>query len=184
MKKIIWLILVVLLLTGCQTPAAETTSAPETTAAPLEVTRPEEMTFPTIPAVGGIPGTPEGDEIAFENPGKVRLTYTGNRSYALLVSRVEDLPDEEALKIYDEAFFQEHDLLILVETVNSGSVQLEIGGIYRDGDTATVQLTRTLPGDFGTADMATWLLWAEVEKGLDCTWTIGNASQLPQGEKY
>ena len=33
-------------------------------------------------------------------------------------------------------------------------------------------------------DLATWMLWAEVEAGLELNWVLANASQLPQGEKY
>ena len=31
--------------------------------------------------------------------------------------------------------------------------------------------------------MATWLLWAEVEKGLEGTWEIVNPALTPEGEK-
>jgi hypothetical protein len=191
MKKIIALLLAALLLCGCenkipaQTVAApETAAAPETTEVSTEVTLPEEMTFPTLAAPENFIGTPEGDPISFENPGKLRVTYTGPRSYVRYVTCVEDLPQEEALKGYDEAFFEEHALLIVMETVSSGSVQLEIGGIYRDGDTATVKLNRAMSGDFGTADMATWLLWAEVSRKLDCNWILDSGVREPQGEKY
>ena len=70
-----------------------------------------------------------------------------------------------------------------METVSSGSVQLEIGGIYRDGDTATVKLNRAMSGDFGTADMATWLLWVEVDAGLELTWKLENPAMKPDTDK-
>jgi hypothetical protein len=41
-----------------------------------------------------------------------------------------------------------------------------------------------MDGDEGTADMATWLLWAELEKGLDYTWRIHDRTQPTVGEKY
>jgi hypothetical protein len=41
-----------------------------------------------------------------------------------------------------------------------------------------------MEGDVATTDMATWMLWAEVDKGLDCEWTLANATELPAGELY
>lgn len=185
MKKTIAILLaVLLLLTGCQGAVNETTSAPEVTDAAVEMTLPEEMTFPTIPAFGGIFGVLEGDEIPFANPGKTRIAYTGPRSFVMYVTSVEKLPDQEALKDYDEAFFAEHALLVVVETVTSGSVQLELGSIYREGDIAMVKLNRTMPGEVGTSDMATWLLWAEVSRDLDCSWFLDSGAKEPQSSKY
>lgn len=181
MKKMFCILLAaLLLLSGCQTSVQETTAAPETTepaTLPLTSLPPEadpEVAV-TLPKAGGV---------AFTNPGKARIAYTGNRSYVKYVTSVEDLPQEEALAGFDAAFFEEKALLIVVETASSGSVQMEIESILVFEDTATVSLKRSMTGDFGTADMATWLLWVEVEQGLDYTWILENASQLPQGEKY
>ena len=176
MKKILCLLLAVLLLAGCQSPAAETTQAPTLP----QVT--ESIPAETDPDAAA--KLPQAGELGFANPGKARIAYTGNRSYVQYVTSVEDLPDEKALSGYDAAFFESGALLIVVETVNSGSVQLEIESIKLSGNTAEVCVKRTMDGDIGTADMATWMLWAEVEKGLEYTWTLENASQPPQGEKY
>ena len=35
-------------------------------------------------------------------------------------------------------------------------------------------LAKEMSGTVGTADMATWLLWAEVEQGLTENWTVTN----------
>ena len=48
----------------------------------------------------------------------------------------------------------------------------------------TVTLKRTLAGEVGTADMATWMLWAEVEKGLDYSWNLKDAGQSLPNVKY
>lgn len=178
MKKILCLLLAVLLLAGCQSPAVETTAAP--TVAPTQAEVPESIPQETVS------DNVKTGQLAFANPGKTRITYTptGAQSFVRYVTSVEELPDVEALAGYDAAFFEEKALLILVETVASGSVKLEIEGIRVDGDSAIVSLKRTMEGDFGTADMATWMLWAEVEKDLDYTWTMENASPPPQGEKY
>lgn len=194
MKKMICAVLALLLiLTGCQAAGGETTlpetQVPdaETTQAPEE-TEPMETVAATLPETGLITGPVmggmEGEELPFENAGKIRLNYEGNRSYVRYVTKVEDLPGEGSWTGYDEAFFETKALLIVVETLNSGSVQVDMESILVNGNTAGISIKRTMSGDVGTADMATWMLWAEVEKGLEYEWTLVNASQLPEGEKY
>ena len=185
MKKMICALLVLMLvLTGCQAPAGETAPASETAPAPET----QETTFPTLPESGfhsdPVLGALEGEELPFENAGKVRLTYEGNRSYVLYVTSVDQLPKEGSWTGYDESYFETKALLIVVETLNSGSVQVDLEAIRVNGDTAGVHISRTMAGEVGTTDMATWMLWAEVEAGLDLNWVLANASQLPQGEKY
>lgn len=196
MKKLICAILTLMLvLTGCQGAADETTAPSgeihpqETTQAPDEHSdQPLETTVPTLPEggfnSGPVMGGQEGETLPFENAGKVRLTYTGNRSYVRYVTRVEDLPPEGSWTGYDEAYFETGALLIVVETLNSGSVQVDLESILLDGNTASVNIKRTMTGEVGTSDMATWMFWAEVEKGLEYEWTLANATQLPEGEKY
>lgn len=188
MKKMICIILVLMLvLTGCQGATGETTP-PTETMAPTEAAQPQEMTMPTLPESGfqsgPVMGELEGEALAFGNAGKVRLNYDGNRSYVLYVTSVEQLPREGSWNGYDAAYFETKALLIVVETLNSGSVQVDLEAIRVEGDTASVHVKRTMSGEVGTTDMATWMLWAEVEAGLDLNWVLANASQLPQGEKY
>ncbi len=189
MKKMICAILALMLvLTGCQATGGETTAPVETTLALTEGTQPQETTFPTLPeigiATGPVLGGLEGDQLAFENAGKARLQYQGNRSYVRYVTSVEDLPPECSWEGYDEAYFQTKALLIVVETLNSGSVQVELEAIRVEGDTASVHIKRTVAGEVGTTDMATWMFWAEVDKDLNYKWSLANASQLPAGELY
>lgn len=182
MKKILCILLCALLLTGCRSSGGEETSGTIETEMPTIVLVPDaEFTFPEAPAIPTMPAA-AGETLAFENPGKVRLSYTGNRSYVKYITSVEELPDEEALQGYDEAFFETKALILVVETVSSGSVRLEIESIVTDGDTATVTLSRAMPGDVGTADMATWLLWAEVSRELDYNWILEGSAQRPAGE--
>lgn len=182
MKKMFCMLLAAfLLLTGCQAPANEIT-APDETTAPAQTQAPTTVPAETEPFATIL--LPQEGELAFANPGKARITYTGIRSYVKYVTNPEELSDEEGLTGYDAAFFENNALLIVVETVSSGSVQLELESIEVSGDTASVSVKRSMSGDVGTADMATWMLWAEVEKGLDYEWTLKNASQLPMGEKY
>lgn len=175
-----WSCVLCLLLSGCQSAhsaptgtAAPAASGAETTVLPStgEITVPTTLQIEPAPLPTEIPGTPL---TGVETAGKVRLPYTGNRASVQYVTAPDQLPEQEGLEAYDEAYFADHALLLIIETVGSGSVQVELDAIYVDGDTATVVLSHELPGDAGTADMATWLLWVEVDAGLSYQWTLDN----------
>lgn len=198
MKKMFCILLALtMLLAGCRSagggttvPSTEPSPKPSTDTTPASTggTEPRETTFPSLPestfGIDPILGELEGELLPFENAGKVRLNYEGNRSYVRYVTSVEDLPPEGSWTGYDEEYFETKALLIVVETLNSGTIQVELESIIVDGDTAYVNVSRTMDGDVGTSDMATWMLWAEVEKGLEYDWTLLNASRLPAGELY
>ena len=198
MKKMICAILALMLvLTGCQTAAGETTPPTQTTPAAAEVTQPQETTVPTQPQETTVPKLPEfgfatdpvigpqtGEPLPFAYAGKTRLQYNGDRNFVLYVTSVEQLPKEGDWKGYDEKYFETKALLIVVDTLGSGSVQVELESVTVDEGIATVTLKRTLAGEAGTADMATWMLWAEVEKGLDYTWVLKDADQSLPNVKY
>lgn len=173
MQKILCLLLGLCLLTGCQSRELVDETVAETKPS-AEVSLPEEADGSKLP----------GERLAFSNPGKARVPYTGIRSYAEYVTSPDQLPQEEVFKSYDQAYFENHALVLVMETVSSGSVQLELDGLYLQEGTVTVTLKRAMPGQVGTADMATWLLWAEVEKGLDYSWTLETGNTIPRGEKY
>ena len=184
MKRIICIILVVLLLPGCRMVGNETVSATEPAAIPRESAQLPETAVPGNPERDSSSGAvPEG-KLPFANAGKARIPYTGNASWVRYITAVEELPREGTWDGYDAAYFETGALLVVVETVGSGSVRLELDSILIEGDTAFITINRTMSGDVGTADMATWLLWAEVEKGLNCTWTLENVPQTPVNDKY
>ena len=193
MKQFFCMFLAMLLLTGCGTGAVAQTSEPaesmqagtepsepaasetqEQTLAWTEMTVPETIPFPTVSI-----GTDRGDPVDFANAGCQRVDYQGNRSFVRYVTGMEELPEEEVLQKYDAAFFETRALVIVYETVTSGSVKLELEKITVNADTASVFIRRTMAGEIGTSDMATWLLWAEVEKDLAYSWEIANSSGLP-----
>ena len=193
MKKFICLLLIAMvLLTACAPAGGEI--LPGETTLPQGVTQPGQPTEPsqTVPdmketqsSLKPLPGGEDGLALTFANPGKVRITYQGNPGYVRYITSPEELPEEAALAGYDEAFFEQHALLVVVETVTSGSIRLELGSIILLGDTARVSLNREMSGEVGTADMATWMLWAEVEKGLDYSWELeGEDERFPGSSKY
>ena len=176
MKKMICAILALLLvLTGCQASGGKEHHTGEPGKETQAIT---DSTVPEGSTGGSAVGKLEGNQLPFENAGKVRLSYTGSRSYVLYVTSVEDLPQEGTWDGYDEAYFETKALVIVVETLGSGSVQVDMESIVLNEGTATVSIRRTMEGDAGTSDMATWMLWAEVEQGLDYDWVLANANQL------
>ena len=103
--------------------------------------------------------------------GAQRIEYRQNASSVRYITRVADLPAYEALDGYrSEEYFETKALLVVVDTVTSGSVKVSIDSVGN----GTVTLAKEMSGDVGTADMATWLLWAEVDQGLTENWTVTN----------
>lgn len=173
-----------LMLAGCihegsgqsSDPAVQTTGkAPDVT----QVTGPDV----TVPKAT-LGGEPEGTEISFQNVGKVRVAYTINRSSAQYVTSAAGVPQCEELAKYDEAYFEDHALLIVYETVGSGSVEVGISAIHAAGVAASVTLSHEMKGQVGTTDMATWLIWAEVDKDLDYRWEVANPVYKSEESKY
>ena len=147
----------------------QTPSTTEQTPPAIEQT--PATTWQTPPEVSG-----EGT-IAFQNLGRLRLSYTGRRSSIRYVNSVKNLPTELQGGGYDDAFFEEYALVCVVDTANSGSIQISFESMTLEEQTVTVTLSKEMPGDVGTADMATWLLWAQVPKGLeDCQWVLANGA--------
>lgn len=184
MKKyrLLCLLLCVLWLMGCAASGEGTgsTAGTESTQTGATVTPPESGSASEPEEAATLPKLeqPDGAVIA-ANPGKLRISYIGDRSSVWYISSVRELPQELADKGYDDAFFAEHALVAIIETTNSGSIQVGVKSIIKEDGVVTVMLSReALDNADVTMDMATWLLWAEVPAGLDaCTWVVGNASR-------
>ena len=112
--------------------------------------------------------------VKFGNVQAKRIPYAGNRSGVTYVTDPAQLPQDEAFAGYDAEFFRSHALILVTDTVGSGSVRVSIRDITIRGNTASVTLSRTMAGNMGTADMATWRIWAEVEPGLQYSWSVAN----------
>lgn len=172
------LLILCLALSACRSSTASIPSAPEADSTSAPAT--EFPLRPTVPKqelqLDPAPGQPP------ENTGATRVQYTGNRASIQYITAASQLPDQEALAKYDDAYFQEHALILILETVNSGSATVGIAAIDIDGSNATVTLSHEADFEVGTTVMTTWLLWAEVDAGLDCSWTVANHALKPDGE--
>lgn len=182
------LLLLLSLLAGCRTSAGEN-DTPETEATkPVEqntvtVTEiPPEDVEVTVPKEGLTIGAGESD-LAIGNVGRIRVDYTGNISSVRYITSADQLPEYPELQGYDEAYFRENALLLVLETVTNGGVEVGIQGIRVDEDRALVQLSHEAQGDLGTAVMTTWLVWAEVAPELNYTWTVSNPAVESQTER-
>ena len=166
MRKLICVLLALaVVLCGCaQSGLPEETKGSEAVTLPFEETDPPEVTIHQ--------GEKETEAaVPTGSTGAQRIEYKHDISSVRYITRVEELPDDEALDGYrNDEYFEKKALLVVLDTVTSGSVKVSIGAIGE----GTVTLNREMPGDVGTTDMATWLLWAEVEQGLDGSWTITN----------
>lgn len=179
MKKLICLLMAfVLVFSGCASsaPVAEPTEPATEPQETLEATEtdPPEVTLHI---------EEKETEAVMETSatGAQRIEYKQNASSVRYITRVADLPAYEALDGYrSEEYFETRALLVVIDTVTSGSVKVAIDSVGN----GTVTLSKEMSGDAGTADMATWLLWAEVDQGLTENWTISNPGVQNNLSKY
>lgn len=189
MKRFLIAVMAVLLfaglLPGCVANGGEEASGTDAeTTQKVDVTQlPSGSAQTTVPTDGLTKG--EGaSEIAIGATGSSRVDYAGNISSARYITSADQLPAYAQLQGYDEAYFQEHALLVVLETVNSGAVQVDIESISVEGSNAMVRLSHERAGDVSTAVMTTWLVWAELDAGLDYKWKVQNPAVQDETQRY
>lgn len=178
MKKTLCILLALLclMLAACRSAQTDQPDQPDQTAGTEPST--QETT------ISDLPGQTSAGNVEILTAGSVKIPYTINRSSVRYVTDPAQLPGYEELKGYDDAYFQDHALVLVVETVTSGSAIVEIESIQVSDGVASVTLLHELPEGAGTADMTTWLLWAEVETGLNGTWVLVNPAVESQEQAY
>ena len=70
---------------------------------------------------------------------------------------------EDAIVDYDEEWFKEHNLVLVLLTANSGSIRYKANNINIEDGTMTVSFNKKAP-DMVTCDMAGWHIIIETEK--------------------
>ena len=186
MRYFVFLLCICFLLSGCrssgETVAMPTETKTSETAETIGITLvPSEEVEATIPK-GGL-SEPDGISTGFENGGSLRIAYNGNISSVRYVTSVSQLPAYPELQKYDEDYFREHGLLLVMETVSYGNSAVEIQNIRLEGETGYVTLSHVSPGDVATTVMTTWLIWAEVEQGLPEIWMVENPALPSHAER-
>ena len=165
-----------LLLSGCAPRPEQPIPTAEQTAPTAEQTA-----SPTIPTVTAVP--PDG-EILFSGGDRTRVDYTGQEQWARYITSPEQLPENPALESFDAEFFRENALVLVKVTMTSGSILPELEAIRCTDGCAVVFVRRTAPGGNMTDDMASWLLWARVDRDLNCQWILEGEEAPPAGDKY
>ena len=152
---------------------------------PEEPSEPEEPEEPEEP--GGFPNM--NDDLW--NAQYIRVGYESDADYPLVaaVYSVEELdeyfssdddavamdddsyayPDSpfsitEAMEIYNSDFFAESFLVLLFFREGSGSIRHRVDSVSDDG---SIVISRLLP-EMGTADMAQWHIFIEIDVSLAC----------------
>ena len=91
----------------------------------------------------------------------------------------------EAVSEYDDSFFAEHSLILAYVTAGSGSLRFDIRDVCRDDSSLCLNVVQTNHPEAGTADMAGWLVMAEVlDKELESVTdydavSVTETNQLP-----
>ena len=113
-------------------------------------------------------------EIAILKTGKVNIPYTINVSNVRYVTSVDMLPSQDEFAQFDATFFETYALVVVAETVNSGSLEVGIESITVENGVAQVKLSHRPGGALGSGVKTAWLIWAQVERGLEYTWEVAN----------
>lgn len=162
MKRLFALILALcLLLAGCAPGGTATTDTTTNT------------THPDIP--DQTRGEPDiGIDVDFQVLGSVAMHHSVNISQVRYITSVSALPDNEELAQYDDSWFEDHALLLIYQSVSSGNVKVDVEKIKLDGTIANITLSYLPDGMLGSGIKVTWLMWLEVEKGLQYSWQVEN----------
>lgn len=170
-KRLIVTGLLCLLLCGCvKSPDVPATNAPaQTQDAPITPTQVtgNPLIRPTRPGLSG-------SILELGKKGGERRNTTAIVSNVRYITSQDQLPESDSLSQYDAAYFETGALILVLETVNSGSVLVEIESVTVSDSTASVRLSHTPQGDMGIPAMTTWLVWAEVAPGLELEWVLEN----------
>ena len=136
---------------------------------------------PGRPAAEETVQEPQGESLSFVPGDRIRVPYSVNKASVFYVTSASGVPAELSAEtdVYDDSFFAEKALVVIEVSTSSGSTHPFIQSINQDG--SDIAVTLYYEGtEIGTTDMATWLLWAEVDQGLeDCQWSLANAALQP-----
>ncbi len=179
MKRLLALILALTVLTlwGCtQEPATNgptTQNQTQTPTTEAAVSPPAQQ--PSQPPAHIPPTRPRPkDTLPLGKAGSVRIDYTIPVSSVRYITSVEQLPKNDAFAAYDHAYFETAALVLVTESVTSASIRVAIESVTLSEGVAHVTLLHESQGDVSTPAMTAWMIWAEVEPGLELRWEVDN----------
>jgi len=163
---------------GCNTAGNEGPSEPSK---PLDFDNIESRPLRPL-----IPPKDEDEEtlLPWTNAGSSRVSYSTAISTVRYITAASQLPNYEVLNQYDEEFFATKALVLVMETVRSGSVKVGIEKIVIDGSLAQVTLSHEAQGDTTIPVTTAWLIWAEVERDLDYRWEVVNPAMESENQTH
>lgn len=106
-------------------------------------------------------GNISGEEITFKAEEVKIGSYTQGKEfpYTILYKGVDQYKSDK----YDEDFFKTKALIVVGLRETSGSVRHEVKKVTKEDNKINVQIERIVP-EIGTADMAEWEIYIEVNK--------------------
>ena len=90
-------------------------------------------------------------------------TYQFDRQYSGSADMAGDVFTGNGL--YDNAFFKNHFLLLIVLEEGSGSVRHKVESVTRVNGSLSVNIVRTIP-EIGTCDMAQWHIIVVLDRAI------------------
>lgn len=70
---------------------------------------------------------------------------------------------EDETKEYDEEFFKEHNIVLVLLTASSGSIKYKVENINLNDGVMEINITKKIP-EIGTCDMVGWHIIIETDK--------------------
>ena len=98
--------------------------------------------------------------------------YEANKDFYYLEKREDPASDStigflDACEKYDDAYFEDQILILVLLEEGSGSIRHDVTAVTVDGDGNMTISINTIVPQAGTADMAEWHIFVEVEGGVD-----------------
>lgn len=115
-------------------------------------------------------GELQGEELTFESKVIRTGSYTTGKNYPSigLYRNATDLQAIDTIDYgtkYDEEFFKTKALIVIELRETSGSVRNQVTKVVKNGDDITVGIKKIVP-EIGTADMAEWAIFVEIDNAV------------------
>ena len=109
-----------------------------------------------------------GKTIVIESLEELEEYYNANKEKHNLGHREKVYSDTtigfaDATKEYDEEFFKEHNIVLVLLTASSGSIRYKVANINLNDGVMEIKIERNVP-EIGTCDMAGWHVLVETDK--------------------